>query len=259
VNVTIEAKKSIEGFISKLSAFPRQVAFAESLALNRTANLVKVAEKAEIARAFDRPTSTTLNSVLVLYSNKDQPVREVIIKLKDKKGGFEKGTAPADYLHAEIYGGAREQKRSETAMQNNTILFAATGKRRLVASRMADKDNYGNIKRGQMTKILSDLKAFSEVGYTANVSKESRKKNKKRKTSEYFIRHVGRGTETTVAKPVVYQRIKGGGIKPVLVAVKKAEYKKRFKFFEVLEDVWDKNLQREYDVALVEAVEKTFK
>lgn len=175
---------------------------------------VKEAEIEEMKKVFDRPTPFTLGS---LYIRTSQSEMSGEVGFKDFAG---KGTPASKYLQPQIYGGGREKKRSERYLGS---YYVPGAKVRL--------NVYGNIPGSQITQILSSLKAFPEVGYMANVTKGSRKRNKKLRT--FFMIKPGSSSHL---HPGVYERT-AKGLKSILTFIQSPQYKIRFKFYEVGEKV----------------------
>jgi hypothetical protein len=144
--------------------------------INDTARLdVKPAIQNEMKRVFDRPTPYTLNSV---YTKLHPADMSVDIGLKEWGG---KGTAASEYLKPQIFGGSRKMKRSERHLGSYYVPGAG-----------ARRNKYGNISGSQITQILSALKALPEVGYMANVTERSRRRNKKPRNF-FMVKNPGKG------------------------------------------------------------------
>lgn len=228
--------------VSDLKAFDRQRKFATVVALTRTAKAVKDAEVAEMARVFDRPTRYTLNALYVRPATMARP--EASVGFKDFAG---KGTPAWKYLGPQIEGGARRRKRFETSLARAGLLpqgmFAVPGD-------AADLDAYGNMARGQIVKILSDLKAFGEVGYVAN--RRGRGNSRRRRRAErYFVGGFGRARPLP---PGIYKRVGDGPAVPVVAYVRAPRYRRRFDFFRIAERTVNATFQREFDRALASAL-----
>jgi hypothetical protein len=131
-----------------------QLPFAIALALTETGKDVKDAAVAEMTRVFDRPTPFTLNSLFLKAATKQR--LQAIVWFKDFAP---KGTPAAEYLAPEIYGGGRRDKRSERLLQARGLMPRGW---RLVPGVGLKLDQYGNISRADMVKILSALNAQND-------------------------------------------------------------------------------------------------
>ncbi len=211
--ITLGIKSNVDKLAGAFDAMAqRQVPFATSLALNRTAAIAKERLQGALSLVFDRPNPYTLNSLYVKNSTKTNLVARV-----EHKEFAGKGTPASKYLRPNIEGGAtRTQKRSEA------ILSALAGIPGgfWTPGPGARLDAYGNVRGSQITQIISYLQAFGEVGYQANKTKKSGPK----KVQVYFIVKAGnpRGLH-----PGVYQRV-AGRIVPVLWIIPHVHYSKRY-------------------------------
>lgn len=227
-------------------------------AMTKTAQEIRSAERSRMQQAFDRPTPWVMKSVLVKKATKDRP--EAKVWIDDEPGG--KGTPPDRILQAEINGGARRQKRSEKALQRIGVLPSGWV---AVPTRHAKKDGYGNMDRGQLVQILSALEAFGEQGYKANSTIRSRKARWKGNAKkgirghEYFA--MGPGSKGL--PPGIYMRknyssderqkvahLRRDGAKPIMIFAPKASYTVRLRFFDIAQEVIDRDLNRNFNETL---------
>jgi hypothetical protein len=247
--ISISVTHNIDETIRRLQAQARQVPFAISLAINRTAQLVKEDEIHEMRDVFDRPTPYTLNSLYLKPSTKQTLTAKVWLKEDTSKG-----TPAAKYLLPQIQGGARRLKRFESALRRvgalpeGMVAVPATG---------AKFDPFGNMDRGQIVQILSYFRAFPEAGYKANMTDKGRAKlargSKKRLGVAYFV-----GAPADGKLPLgVWQRTTfamGSAIKPVLLFVDAVHYQMLFDFPYVAKRVIDREFDRQFEIALRQAM-----
>lgn len=187
------------------------------IAATKTALKVRTQLVDSMKHDFSMPTRYTLNSIYVVPATKQTKSAVVGIKEFATKSAI----PPAKYLRAEVDGGARRAKRSEDALRAIGVLrpdqFTVPGQG-------AKLDQYGNMTRGQIVQILSQLRAFGQVGYSANETKASRKRAGQR--SRYFV--INRAGHL---HPGVYRRDPGHTIKPILIFTDKdPSYRIRFDF-----------------------------
>jgi hypothetical protein len=97
-----------------------------------------------MAQVFDRPTPYTLYSTYVIPATKDR--LESFVQLKDSAA---EGTPAIKFLDPEVFGGERNPKRGEKALQQ---LGALTSGSFIVPSAGLKLGQYGNISAGTMTK-----------------------------------------------------------------------------------------------------------
>jgi len=206
-------------------------------ALEETAKKAKVELQEEMTKVFDRPTRWTLNSA---YYKRNFNNLSIEFQLKDK----------ADrYLFPQIEGGSREQKRSEKHLER----LAGSGmKLYWVPGAGVKLDKYGNVSGGQITQILSGLKAFPEVGYMANITDRSRKRAERRVKKpkpprEFFI---AKGHSRL--HPGVWEKVKHGRIRPILLFIKDPQYSERLDFYGTIANSFKKHLQGRLNVQVEE-------
>lgn len=229
------------------------------IAATRTAQAVKAAIRAEMPKAFDRPTPWTLDSLFVDPARFEQQTPEARVWVKEDAGG--KGVPPTKYLLPEVEGGARGWKRSERAFQAIGLLQAD---QQMVPAAGAPRDAYGNIPRGFIVQMLSYFSAFNAAGYTANMSKRRRAKLADRQRTadgylkiggvEYFISR-GRGMWYGRLQHLpagIWSRkgIHGSDVTPVILFVRRASYRPRLDFADIARRVDREVFEKEFERAL---------
>ena len=238
----------------------KQLPFATSLAINRTAQRVKAAEEAEVKRVFDRPTSRTTRGLFMQSGSKAKP--EARVFLKDNQAGS--GTPAAKFLLPQIEAGGRDQKRFEVALKAVGILKAGWY---VVPGDHAEIDAYGNIKASQIRHILSYFRAAEMVaGSTQNMTPDKtaklRKGSKKRRGFEYVVaqpayqRTMG-ADRTSHLLPGIYRKTFfgfGTALQPVFIFVRSVRYRQRLDFHGVAERVIAKHIQSEFASAMAAAL-----
>jgi hypothetical protein len=218
--------------------------FTTAIALTRTGMRIKGAERDEMSRVFDRPTPFTLNSV---YLRPATPARlEAEVYFKDFAP---KGTPAGKYLLPQVGGGERDLKRFELRLQHAGLLPAG---RALVPASGAALDAYGNVSRGLIQKILSQLKAQADP--LSNETARSRRRGAKQHGGRYFYGnpgHRGRG---------IWERFSfgfGSAVKPVFIEVRRRPtYTARFPFFDVGQRVANVAFGEEFTKAADERLKK---
>jgi len=246
--IQINIKQETKKITSKLKGIAKQIPFATSLAINRTAQKVKLAEEREIIDVFDRPTPFTKNSLFIKPSNKNNLTASV--KLKDFSF---KGSSAAKYLQAEIAGGERRLKRYEVALRSAGILPSGYF---TVPGQAANIDQYGNIARSQIVQLIAYFRANRDVGTSFNSTDKTRGKlarsTNKRYGVSYFVMPKESGTQEGI-----YLRIHsnfGTAIRPVLIFVDSARYEAIYDFKFVAEKVIKKEYDNEFKRALEDAI-----
>lgn len=250
--------KGIEDVVKGLKYLRQEkVPLVMAKALNDTAWLVRERTMETMRGVFDRPTPFTMKSFRVHKATK----RNLIARVD-----FEWGRL--GYMKTQVEGGLRSRKRSEIALQKEGIMRPG---QLWVPGKGARLNQYGNISGGQITQILSVLKAAEmSSGYSANLTARSAKLN--RKPRDYFVVRKKRGGllpgiyERSQSKPGfgaktkkrlpfgVHQKGKtvgnfssvtrARGVKAVLIFVDKAGYRKKLPFYDIGQKVVDRNFRR---------------
>lgn len=247
----ISARVKADTATAHLNALERkQLPFAYSLAVNRTAKLVKQAEIDKMRAVFDRPTPYTLNSLLIKRGTKANPTAKVWLKDQSYAG---KGIGAEKYLLPQIDGGSRQHKRFEKALQG---VGAMPKGYYCIPGKFAQMDNYGNWSRGQIVKILSFFRAFHQSGHTANMTEASRRRLARGTKKKRGYTFVAIGKRQGRRRPGIYQILADGKHwRPIALFVRRAGYSKRFPYFETAEHTID----REFPEQMRKAIEAAIK
>jgi hypothetical protein len=250
----IKITVNCEDAIRKLSDLKqRQIPFALAKALTRTAIAVSKREQQEITRVFDRPTPFTVNSVYVIAATKQNLT--AIVRIKDEAS---KGVSPAKYLRAEIFGGPRGMKASESLLRRSGLLGANEF---MVPSNYIQLDAYGNVPKGTMTNVLSGVKAYLALGFNQNRTK-AWKRGKIGKAGPwvggYFVVSRKTGQLRRHSRPLpngIWQRARDNdSIKPLFFFVRQPFYLQRFKFYEIATQVVQEQFDRIFAQSLEDAL-----
>jgi hypothetical protein len=210
----------------RLRLLGRQAPFVAAVSLTRSVKDGQAAIKEEAPRAFDRPTSYTLNSTFLKPATKTR--LEARVWVKDQ--AFGKGTPADRFLLPEIYGGMRGQKGMERLLQSNGMMKSGWY---AIPAAGAQIDGNGNVKRSQIVQILSQLKLQRGAGSESRASGSTRSNRTiARQGVTYFVlakKH--RGLE-----PGIYLKRKfghGSAVRPVFIFVPSVLYRPRLRFHEV--------------------------
>jgi hypothetical protein len=222
-----------------MKTYARQVPFAMARALTLTAGDVREAEKVEMRRVFDRPTPFTINGLFVKRATKAELTARVWFK-----NAF--GTEP-HFLEPQVHGGQRPLKRFEQMLVRAGYMRRGE---RAVPGEGAKLDQYGNIGRGELQRILSQVRAFNLAGASQNAT-SSRRSRAGRARQAFFVSD-GRGStkhSTTNRRSGwasgekmqhlprgIWSRTAfawGTAVKPVMLFVSGATYARQFDFFGV--------------------------
>lgn len=251
---------------AQLSDFSeRRLNAAIATGLTRTAVQGRDAVRQQMTQVFDRPTPWVLNSLWVetatAQRNQVGPLfipsatnnidtRMVSssylaarVYAKDNLAG---GGA-ANYLRPHIGGGSRVQKRLEQSLRASGALPAGWY---AVPAAGARLDAYGNIARGQIIEILSQLRITMVSGFNRNMSFNARSaiSAQRRAGGRFFVVRPG-----AKSQPGVYQReFMGKSMSPVLLFWPSVKYRPRLSFFSTVEQTAKARLGGNIEQALAE-------
>lgn len=228
----------------------KNLPFAVMQAVNATAFGVREAWKQAAPRVFDSPVPLTINAAQYRKATKGKLYAEVY--LRDEASN---GTPPAKYLLPQVEGGTRRKTGLEVLLQAKGAMpagmFAVPGKG-------ATLDAYGNIQKGQINKILSQLGARNDsLQNETDTSRDRRRKRAAKKGDrggEFFAIQKQRGR----MMPGIYERLRtgfGSGVRSVLVFVNRTSYKPRYNIFAMAQRTWDKLMPFHFERELEKAVQ----
>ncbi|MEO0680382.1 MAG: hypothetical protein AAF192_08205 [Pseudomonadota bacterium] len=189
----------------------RRLPFALALALNTTATKLIAANRRHMGRIFDRPTRWTLNAFHFVRAR--APGRlEVMLKRKS-------GASARHYLEVQAEGGTRPATGLETLLRMRLPYAGQVG--RPVFTDFFPRDGNGNLQRGQLNRMLSEVRAQGDA--RNNQTAGSRKRSGRR--YGYFISPPSWPTQG------IYRRTSRDRIVPVVVFNgRRASYRKRYDF-----------------------------
>lgn len=234
--------KGLEELRRALTQFSdRRFNAAIATAMTRTAKAVQGEMRDELRTVFDRPTPFTLNALRMWPATADRLVARVGFR-DDGTGGVN----PNHYMLPNVQGGERRDKRLEAALR---AIGALPSGWRAVPGQGAVIDSYGNMSRGQIIQILSQLRVTLASGFDRNMSTDARRQiaAQRRAGGRYFVIQAGNRSGT---QPGVYQReFYGRNITPVIVFVSGARYQARWPFWA--------NAQRRAEARITREVERS--
>lgn len=233
---------------------------AMATALTRTAVTVRNTVQAELPRVLDKPTPYTMRQLRYVPARADRLAAAVgfnVVNVTDERGATIEfrdlgpgETAAGKYLTPQIEGGGRRLKRLEVALRAAGALPDGW---LAVPGQGANLDAYGNVSRGQVVQVLSQLRVQLVAGSSRNISLDARKQiaAQRRAGRRFFVIAPGQGK----LQPGIYQReLVGRNITPVFIFVRSVSYRRRFDFDGITRRVADQTLPQEIDRALNESL-----
>lgn len=254
-------KVEFSGLRERLQTLDRlereQLPFAAALALTRTAQVVAGDLQAAMRTVFDRPTPATLDSLFIQPATKERLLARVWIKdgggagpggmPVSGNGRWGKGRAAIKWLTPEVFGGPRDDKGVEKLLRRRGVLSQG---QYVVPGDALPKDQYGNVSRGTLNKILSGARLFTEEGYNSNAtgSKRSRAKGNSKR---YFVMHDAKRKPFAVAERTGKGR---AGLRVVLAFTRRPSYRKTLDWFAIAERSAEDALAIEFEKAMAQAL-----
>lgn len=248
----IDVKADIKKAVAQLDAVhKKQIPFAVSKAINEVLKTSAPAVKDEMRRVFDRPTPWTLNSYRVLkWANKRSLTGVVGFKGMDYRGGpgGKASSAAGVYLQPHMEGGSRAAKGLERLLRNRGLIGSSEF---LVPSKFARLDQYGNVSRGTIQKVLANLGALNDPH--SNTPRGGARGGKKR--AEYFFTRRGVKGQRLTAIWQTFGAKGGHNAVPVFIVVSGApKYKRVFDQEKVVKKEVDRRFAPEFDKAMAFAI-----
>lgn len=262
-----DPKANVDAAVRVVTALPKQLRFAASLAANAALGQARGAIQQRMQQVFDRPTPYVLRGAVAI-DNTSRDNLTGSIALATGSATDAGNLPPGKPLLAEVKGGARRYKRSELLLQRAGILPAG---QLAVPGRGARIDAYGNMQRGQILEILAWFRTHtvrqSSAGqrnsWRDNITDagmaRKRAGTRNRVGYEYFaVKPGGRGG----LKPGIYRRQLAGRMvgpvssKPVavLIFVPRAQYTQRLDFVQQAETAIVSAFQPQFRAALRRAL-----
>lgn len=220
----------------------KQIPFALVLAQTRlAANRIKPGMLSVMAQRLDRPTPTTMRSLFARAATKSRGAQ---VWFKDS---WTTGIPADAYLQQAVQGGARPHKRFEKSLIAQGLMKAG----QYAVPNPGLLNQYGNVSRGVMTRILSGVGAAEGGrGYQANAT-GSKRSQRKGNAERYFVGTVGDESGVWERKASAF----GDGVKPVFLYTDGApQYRVIFPFFKIGENIARAHGQAELASALREAI-----
>ncbi|MXS85305.1 hypothetical protein ABO04_05065 [Nitrosomonas sp. HPC101] len=242
----------------------QQIPYALRLTANKLAENTKLHMETKQIPSLDRPTRYALNMMRVDYarSNKN-PVATV--KVKDTAMVTKRGMFGPDQVLGHLFtGGQRRGKGFEGLMQQAGILpkgmYAVPGEG-------VTLDGYGNMPRGLIVQLLAYFRAFQESGFRANMTTKSRaafgrrhrrKNYQSAQSFNFFLIRVG---DKSRLHPGIWSRVGfsvGKSIKPILMFVNKAVYRRYFDLPSIADMIIERDLEFVFNQSLNHAIATSF-
>lgn len=156
-----------------------QLRYATAQAMTNAAKAAQIKLRQETPQRIDRPTPFTLNSTFVRFANPTRLSAEVGFKYFAAKG-----TPAGVYLSPMARGGDRQPKRSELRLRSSGIIGSG---QYIVPRKPWQGDPYGNVPRGTMSMVLSQLKSYTGDLRGSNATNSKRSQRRRAAAGQFFL------------------------------------------------------------------------
>ncbi len=246
VRIAVDADNMLGRQFSELER--QNLGFAVMQACNATAFEIRQSWARTASRVFDRPTAMTLRAAQYRKATRQTLYAEIY--LRDEASN---GTPPAKYLQAQVDGGQRRKKGFEVLLQQKGAMPAGMF---AVAGKGAQLDRFGNVKAGQVSKVLSQLGARLDPYQNETEVSRGRRRAGRRRGGEYFVVKQRHGR----LLPGVYERIEtgfGSAVRSVFIFTRSANYRPRYNIFALAQREWDRLMPFYFNRELQKALESS--
>jgi len=219
----------------------KQGRFAMAVALTRTAKDVRDEVVAVMSSVLDKPTRYTLRSMKFSSARKDSLTASVF--MNGAYLGKNQVGSPAHVLGHQFAGGARTAKKLELILRRNGLISAGEY---VVPGAGARIDRYGNMSRGQVVQLMSQMRLLLDSSSWRQ--RTARSKANRRTAGHIFWshgNHLPRGAWID----------KGGeiGVRPLLIVIKATRYGRRIDLASIASKVIPRSFPRHFSLAWKQA------
>lgn len=202
--------------LRQLAETPEIIRKAVTGALSDTVDDLHTRQKLEMKQVFNNPTPYIMNGIKKRYPG--GKMGQGVMKAGTYFEFFPVGKSPEDIVKPHVFGGNRQQKRSERRISG---LGYNPGGYTIMGSEYP-KNNSGDISGARYTQMLHQLGALSQ--FARQSMPKSRQKDRKG-TSYYVIRRGG--------VPIAIGERNGSSTRIMLVFARNVQYQKRYDYFGV--------------------------
>lgn len=236
--IVLDVQHNIDRVVAELSdTMARQVPFATSVAINRTAQEVPAEMGREAGRVFDRPRPFTAGPGAMYVRRSTKTNLSAVVGYKDIQ---------ARYLRWQVEGGARVQKGFERLLSGMGLLPAGY---RTAPGQGIRVDGYGNIPRATLNQILAQLKSGASV-YSG--------RGKRMSLEGLFVILPGAtAPQARHLSPGIWRRIERGSeraVSPIIHYISRAAYARLLDVEGVAQKVVSDRFDANFSAALQQAL-----
>lgn len=262
ITIKVDGLDRVQRYVGNME---KQARFALAVALTRTAEDVKMATYDHFRQVFDRPTPMTMKSLYKKSATKT--TLEAMVYMKDQSIGGKNPRSMAEILGHQFTGGSRERKALEYLLIQNGFMnpgeFAVPGS-------AAKLDAYGNMNRGQIQQIISQLK-IRRLGFDQASTNSKRSKRNQARAGLIFwsygkggsrvplidkatgIEYGYRGGSASHLAKGAWMRT-GVSVKPLLIVVRSVQYRRRINWERIAQPVIARRFDIHFETELQKAL-----
>ena len=250
--ITIKIE-GVDGVLKMLGKAGKQARWALADSMTQTMNDVEKATYAEFNRVFDRPAPLTMKSMFTTRATERK--LESAVLLKNRPIGGKNRMSMAEIIGHQFTGGTRKHKALEKLLTSYNFMKSGEF---VVPGAAAKLDRYGNMNKGQIQQIISQLK-IRRLGFDQAATESKRSKRNQMKAGSIFWSYGKDGGRV----PLVDKELgitygwKGGNasrlpkgawvragrsVKPLLIVVSSTSYRQRIDLEKIASPVIAKQL-----------------
>ena len=213
-----------------------QIPFATALALQWTGREVQRRLQNEIKAKLHNPKRFTVNSIGVLPRKVDKKNPFVRVILKD----LFTGRSVEHYMQPHLMGGDRADTGAEYWLRGKGVIAKD---QYLIKAKWKGKTRMNG---GEVTRMISQFKAFNEAGFSANAKRLKKgKKKKKKKKSTFYLRWLPNNADVHG----LLMRRMGKNAKPMFAIMDKPDYEMKIDFYGISEATTKAEITRNFQKA----------
>lgn len=233
----------VSGALARLDLTQRQHRFAAAVALTRTTKRVEEELRSAIRSSFDKPTAWTQRATVTQPATRERLEAAAVFKTR---AASKNRRSASTILGHHFTGGSRAPKALEDWLARAGYISPGEF---VVPGEAARMDANGNMQRGQIAQILSQLRAGPDA--TQYASKSKRSQARQDRAGRMFW---SRGGNLRRGVWVRHRFGFGSAVKPLLLVVSTPQYQRRIDLARIGRSVFDQHFDRELRESMAHAL-----
>jgi hypothetical protein len=260
----ITVKTDFRAALKYMNDIRKTIPSVAAKALTQAALLTRDKTYDQMRAKFDRPTPFVMKGLRIKAAEKNEFPMTAEVFVKDfpitghNSFSDQYQSGLANIIGHQFGGGKRQRKLLEARLQQRGMITASEY---LVPGAAAKLDSYGNISRGQLQQILSQL-FIRQSGFDNSPTSSKRSKRNQAKAGDIFWSTgtkgfaSSKGHNGTLSKGVWVRTNGGRSLKPLLIVVRRPVYKQLINMQAIADDVMANDFPRLYAKALNDRIKK---